>query len=292
MKSHIDSRTVGIQQPRDGEFLLFNKSGSKVHISGLLHSLLQWKKEKLLQCLCARGTGVEREGGGSACSQASGLLAFLLVCFFFLAYQPQKSKKITTAPTKENRRSFRCATSGLQAALPSECGHDWYYLRRRWELPSRASGAPILTRPIYKRGKWPIYLWDLCQLLTCGRLANAKMGYSMDWKEVKSCNFTFKICISRQKYVQEGMRLSAVWWTILRTIKGKKQTTHAHSHFIKRDIMLCHAISGCAQMTSQNRDPYRESDKHGPFKRCVSILYSSKCFQRPRSPGSLIFTSN
>ena len=28
---------------------------------------------------------------------------------------------------------------------------------------------------------------------------------------------------------------------------------------------LCHAISGCAQMTSQDRDPYRESDKHGPF---------------------------
>ena len=55
---------------------------------------------------------------------------------------------------------------------------------------------------------------------------------------------------------------------------------------------MCHAISGCAQMTSQNRDPYRESNKHGPFKRCVSIPYSSKCFQRPRSPGSLIFTSN
>ena len=36
MKSQIDSRTVGIQQPRDGDFLLFNKSGSKVHISGLL----------------------------------------------------------------------------------------------------------------------------------------------------------------------------------------------------------------------------------------------------------------
>ena len=29
-------------------------------------------------------------------------------------------------------------------------------------------------------------------MLTCGRLANAKMGYSMDRKEVNSCNFTFK----------------------------------------------------------------------------------------------------
>ena len=62
MKSYIDSRTVGIQQPRDGEFLLFNKSGSKVHISGLLHSLLQWKKNAA--SLCAGGTGVGREGGG------------------------------------------------------------------------------------------------------------------------------------------------------------------------------------------------------------------------------------
>ena len=37
---------------------------------------------------------------------------------------------------------------------------------------------------------------------------------------------------------------------------------------IEKDIRkrLCHAISGCAQMTSQNRDPYRESGKHGPFK--------------------------
>ena len=162
------------------------------------------------------GGGEAREGGGSACSPASGLLALSSSLFFL--YQPQKSKKITTAPTKESRWSFRCATSRLQVALPGERGHDGSYLRRRWGLPSRASGAPILTRPIYSQGKWPIYLRDLCQVLTCGRLANAKMGYSMDRKEVKGCNFTFKICISRKKYVQEGMRLSAVWWTILRTI--------------------------------------------------------------------------
>ena len=218
MKSHIDSRTVGIEQPRDGEFPLFNKSGSKVHISGLLHSLLHWKKEKLLQCLCGRGTGWGGKGEGAPARRQADCWLYFLVCFFFLAYKPQKSKKITTAPTKESRTSFRCATSRLEAALLGECGHDRSYLRRRWELPSRASGAPILTRPIHTRAKWPIYLWDLCRVLTCGRLANAKMGYSMDRKEVKSCNFTFKICISRQKYVQEGMRLSAVWWTILRTI--------------------------------------------------------------------------
>ena len=180
------------------------------HISGLLHSLLQWKKEKLLQWV--RGWG--GKGGGSACSQASGLLALSSSLFFLSRISATKSKKITTAPTKESRRSFRCTTGRLQAALPGEWGHDRSYLRRRWGLPSRASGAPILTRPIYSRGKWPIYLWDLCQVLTCGRLSNAKM----DRKEVKSCNFTFKICISRQKYVQEGMRLSAVWWTTLRTI--------------------------------------------------------------------------
>ena len=52
MKSQIDSRTVGIQQPRDGDFLLFNKSGSKVHISGLL------------QLACMQGYG-GWEGRGS-----------------------------------------------------------------------------------------------------------------------------------------------------------------------------------------------------------------------------------
>ena len=168
---------------------------------------------KKKSCYNGYGGGEGRGEGAPARRQADCWL-YLLVCFFFLAYQPQKSKKITTAPTKESRRSFRCTTGRLQAALPSEWGHDRSYLRRRWGLPSRASGALILTRPIYSRGKWPIYLWDLCQVLTCGRLSNAKM----DRKEVKSCNFTFKICISRQKYVQEGMRLSAVWWTTLRTI--------------------------------------------------------------------------
>ena len=67
------------------------------------------------------------------------------------------------------------------------------------------------------------------------------------------------------------------------------RTIIIEKHIRKR---LCHAVSGCAQVKSQNRDPYRESDKHEPFKRCVSIPYSSKCFQRPRSPGSLIFTFN
>ena len=109
MKSHIDSRTVGIQQPRDGEFLLFNKSGSKVHISGLLHSLLQWKKNAASRC--ARGTGVGREGGGSACSQASGLLALSSSLFFLPRTSATKRKKITTAPTKGSWESFRCATS-------------------------------------------------------------------------------------------------------------------------------------------------------------------------------------
>ena len=154
MKSHIDSRTVGIQQPRDGEFLLFNKSGSKVHISGLLHSLLQWKKEKLLLNACVQGVrGWGRKGEGAPARRQADCWLYFLVCFFFLAYQPRKSKKITTALTKESRRSFRCATSRLEAALLGECGHDWSYLRRRWELPSRASGAPILTRPIHTRGK-------------------------------------------------------------------------------------------------------------------------------------------
>ena len=184
------------------------------HISGLLHSLLQWKKEKLRQWV--RGWG--GKGEGAPARRQADFWLYLLVCFFFLAYQPQKRKNITTAPTKESRRSFRSATGRLQAALPGKWGHDRSYLRRRWGLPSRASGAPILTRPIYIRGKWPIYLWDLCHVLTCGILSNAKMGYSMDRKEVKSCNFTVKICVSRQKYVQEGMRLSAVWWTTLRTI--------------------------------------------------------------------------
>ena len=81
-------------------------------------------------------------------------------------------------------------------------------------------------------------------MLTCGRLANAKMRYSMDRKEVNSCNFTFiKICISRQKYVQEGMKLSAVWWTILRTILGKIKQ-RMRTIIIEKDIRkrLCHAI--------------------------------------------------
>ena len=102
MKSHIDSRTVGIQQPRDGEFLLFNKSGSQVHISGLLYSLLQWKKNAA--SLCARGTGVGREGGGSACSQASGLLALSSSLFFLPRISATKRKKITRAPTKGEPR--------------------------------------------------------------------------------------------------------------------------------------------------------------------------------------------
>ena len=99
----IDSRTVGIQQPRDGEFLLFNKSGSKVHISRLLHSLLQWKKDAA--SLCARGAGVGREVEGSACSQASGLLALSSSLFFSFSHiSHKKSKKITTAPIKESRK--------------------------------------------------------------------------------------------------------------------------------------------------------------------------------------------
>ena len=150
------------------------------HISGLLHSLLQWKKEKLLQWV--RGWG--GKGEGAPARRQADFWLYLLVCFFFLAYQPQKSKNITTAPTKESRRSFRSATGRLQAALPGKWGHDRSYLRRRWGLPSRASGAPILTRPVYTRGKRPIYLWDLCHELTCGILSNAKMGYSMDRKEV------------------------------------------------------------------------------------------------------------
>ena len=49
------------------------------------------------------GTGVGREGGGSTCSQASGLLALSSGLFFLLVYQAPKSKKITTAPTKDSR---------------------------------------------------------------------------------------------------------------------------------------------------------------------------------------------
>ena len=91
MKSQIDSRSVGIQQPRNGDFLLFNISGSEVHISGLLYSLLQWKKNAA--SLCARGKGVGREGGGSACSQASGLLALSSSLFFLPRISaPQKQE--------------------------------------------------------------------------------------------------------------------------------------------------------------------------------------------------------
>ena len=160
------------------------------------------------------GTGVGREGGGSACSQASGLLASSSTLFFLSRISATKKQENNDSTHQGEPQVIPLRNKWLQAALPGEWGHDRSYLRCRWGLPSRASGAPILTRPIYSRGKWPIYLWDLCQVLTCGRLSNAKM----DRKEVKSCNFTFKICISRQKYVQEGMRLSAVWWTTLRTI--------------------------------------------------------------------------
>ena len=107
------------------------------HISGLLHSLLQWKKEKLLQWV--RGWG--GKGEGAPARRQADFWLYLLVCFFFLAYQPQKSKNITTAPTKESRRSFRSATGRLQAALPGKWGHDRSYLRRRWGLPSRAEPA-------------------------------------------------------------------------------------------------------------------------------------------------------
>ena len=164
------------------------------------------------------GTGVGREGGGSACSQASGLLASSSTLFFLSRISATKKQENNDSTHQGEPQVIPLRNKWLQAALPGEWGHDRSYLRCRWGLPSRASGAPILTRPIYPRGKWPIYLWDLCHVLTCGILSNAKMGYSMDRKEVKSCNFTVKICVSRQKYVQEGMRLSAVWWTTLRTI--------------------------------------------------------------------------
>ena len=121
------------------------------------------------------------------------------------------------------------------------------------------------------------------------------MGYSMDRKEVNSRNFTFKnlykpseVCARRYEIVS---RLVDHFKNNLGKKKAKQRmrTIIIEKHVRKR---LCHAISGCAQVKSQNHDPYRESDKHGPFKRCVSIPSSSKCFQRPRSPGSLIFTFN
>ena len=60
--------------------------------------------------LCARGTAVGREGGGSACSQASWLLALSSSLFFLPRISATKRKKITTAPTRGSRKSFRCAT--------------------------------------------------------------------------------------------------------------------------------------------------------------------------------------
>ena len=134
MKSHIDSRTVGIQQPRDGEFLLFNKSGSKVHISGLLYSLLQWKKKTLLACV----QGTRRWGGkgeGALARRQADCWLYLLVCFFFLVYQPQKGRKQRQHPP-----------GGAEShSVAQQVGNDpspsW------WELPSRDRGPPILTRP-------------------------------------------------------------------------------------------------------------------------------------------------
>ena len=169
MKSQIDSRSVGIQQPRNGDFLLFNISGSEVHISGLLYSLLQWKKNAA--SLCARG-----KGEGALARRQADCWLYLLVCFFFLVYQPPKSKKITTAPTKKLKSQWNTVTFG-----------GFHHGNCRAE-PAVHNTGPTIPNAC----KWRIYLRDLCQELTCGRLANAKMGYSMDKKEVNSSNFTFK----------------------------------------------------------------------------------------------------
>ena len=147
--------------------------------SGYSHGMATFYFLTNLVSLCARGTVVGREGGWSACSQASGLMALTFSLFFIFRISALKKQKSNDRTHQEELKS--------QSITVTFRGLPFLW----WELPSRASGAP-LTRPIYATRKWPIYMWDLCQVLTCGRLANAKMGSSMDKKEVNSSNFTFK----------------------------------------------------------------------------------------------------
>ena len=137
--------------------------------SGYSHGMATFYFLTNLVSLCARGTVVGREGGWSACSQASGLMALTFSLFFIFRISALKKQESNDSIHHRN----------------SVSGFLW------WEPPSRASGAP-LARPIFGTSKWPIYVWHLCQVLTYGRLANAKMGSSMDKKELNSSNFTFK----------------------------------------------------------------------------------------------------
>ena len=89
----------------------------------------------------------------------------------------------------------------------------------------------------------------------------------MDRKEVNSCNFTFKNlykpCARRYEIVirlvdhfkknKERMR------TIIIGKRHQEEVVSRNFRLRTNDVT--------------NRDPYRESDKHGPFKRDVSITY-------------------
>ena len=145
LKNRRDTAAAGW---RVSIFYKCNKSGSKVHISGLLYSLLQRKKGKLLACVQGvRGWG--GRGDGALARRQADCWLYRLVCFFFLVSQPQKSKKITTATTKENTQVIP-SNFGPQFLTSYGADMDTTSLPRRWELPSRASRARTLTRPIYK----------------------------------------------------------------------------------------------------------------------------------------------
>ena len=121
MKSHIDSGTVGIQKPRIASFY-FGKN------------LVQ--KYTLADCctVCFSRSYLPvskgyRGGEGEVARRQGGYQLYLSACFFFSYISHKNSKKMTTAPTKEIRKSFRCATSRL--SLPyfhvwrfGPCGHD------------------------------------------------------------------------------------------------------------------------------------------------------------------------
>ena len=132
-------------------------------------------KKTLLACVQG-GRGWGGKGEGALARRQADCWLYLLVCFFFLVYQPPKSKKITTAPTKKLKSQWNTVTFG-----------GFHHGNCRAE-PAVHNTGPTIPNAC----KWRIYLRDLCQELTCGRLANAKMGYSMDKKEVNSSNFTFK----------------------------------------------------------------------------------------------------
>ena len=102
----------------------------QIEPSGYSHGMATFYFLTNLVSLCARAAVVGREGGWSACSQASGLMALTFSLFFIFRISALKKQESNDSIHHRN----------------SVSGFLW------WEPPSRASGAP-LARPIFGTSK-------------------------------------------------------------------------------------------------------------------------------------------